>query len=160
MFFVWTEWTDHWERAQIRANTSVLLAFYPLSYNPSLIFHFIIFFSRLSSCRLSSQQHVVKSGSLPVGLQTLCMCLGWQTGLTHLPNAFIPLLLHSVSHSLPLTCCIFVCISITPLCLVCTVCLYQSSVCLIFSLFSCSLMVVVVCIHLHLHTKTLNVSNK
>ena len=73
---------------------NVPLAFRSLSCNPSATFFFFITSpSHLSSCRLSSQQHAVQSLSLSLslwGLHAVCMCLGWQTGLTHLPNAFIP----------------------------------------------------------------------
>lgn len=73
-----------------------------ISFSCDLYTHFQSSFAFLfSSCRRSSQQHVVQSGSLSGGLCATCMCLGCQTSLTHFTKRFYPTLsLRSVSFPL------------------------------------------------------------
>lgn len=80
--------------------------------SPSLLLHHIF----LSSSLLSAACCTVWVSLW--GLHSVSMCLGWQTGLTHLPGAFLPPPPSIISHCLPLTRCTFVCISISLLCLV------------------------------------------
>ena len=100
--------------------------------DPSATFYFITFFlffplaspPRLLPLLLSS---LLSAACCTVwvplwGLHTVCMCLGWQTGLTHLPGAFPPPPPPSLHPSLPCRRlrCAFVCVSIHLGRLVCT----------------------------------------
>lgn len=58
----------------------------PPAHLLSLHPHFLLVISPL---------HRLYSLCLSMGAAHCMMCLGWQTGLTYLPKAFIPLLLHS-----------------------------------------------------------------
>lgn len=79
--------------------------------SPSLLLHHIFLSSLLSAACCTVWVSLW-------GLHSVSMCLGWQTGLTHLPGAFLPPPPSIISHCLPLTRCTFVCISISLLCLV------------------------------------------
>lgn len=112
-FKIRAKWNTNWY-SDVILTTSC----FPSPSQPSvgnLLLHLISLSSLLLSSLLSAACCTVWVSLW--GLHTVCMCLGWQTGLTHLPNAFIPLLLRS--HYPSLTCCTFVCISITPLRLAC-----------------------------------------